>query len=189
MQQLSDQEIVKALIDKDEEVTQEFFFVWCRPLIYSRIRSIFPGNPDYNELINELYAYLLENDGYRLRTFKGKSSIYVWLKCVATRFFIEKRDGCSLIDETANEPLYTIDDPSFEPMEKEIIAHDVRRLLSLMRNSRYRLVLQRLLLEDVAYEDLAEEMNVSVSNLYNIKKRALESLTAIALKEYENGNA
>ena len=58
-----------------------------------------------------------------------------------------------------------------------------------MRNQRYRLVIQRLLLEDVAYQDLAEEMNISLSNLYNIKKRAFKALTVIALKEYENGTA
>ncbi len=81
--QPTDTQIIDALIAKDEKMTHDFFFVWCRPLLYSIIRKVF----NY----------------------------------------------------------------------------------------------------DVDYEELAVEMNTSVANLYNIKRRALVELTAIALKEFENG--
>ena len=57
----------------------------------------------------------------------------------------------------------------------------------MIGNSRYRLVLRRLLLEGYEYKELAAELNTSVANLYNIKKRALTEFTAIVLKEYGNG--
>ena len=185
--QPTDTQIIDALIAKDEKMTHDFFFAWCRPLLYSIIRKVFNYEVDYDELVNELYIYLLEKDGRRLRTFQGRSSIFLWLKCVATRFFLEKRDGGAVIEDASSEPLYPIDEPTFEPLEKEAIKQDVRRLLELMHNPRNRMVLKRIMIDDVDYEELAVEMNTSVANLYNIKRRALVELTAIALKEFENG--
>lgn len=183
----SDAQIIDALIAKDDMMTHNFFFVWCRPLLYSIIRKVFSYEVDYDELVNELYIYLMENDGRRLCTFQGRSSIYQWLKCVATRFFLEKRDGGFVIDDTSSEPQYPVDEPSCEPSEQETIKQDIRRLLELMHNPRNRIVLKRIMIDDVDYEDLAKEMNTSVANLYNSKRRALVELTAIALKDFENG--
>lgn len=182
----NDQQIINALLARDEQMTFDFFFVWCRPLLYSLIRKIFDYPVDYDELVNELYLYLMENDGHRLKTFQGRSSIYQWLKCVATRFFLEKRDGGTVIDDTSSEPLYLSDEPHTEPVEQDIARSDLQRLLALMRNKRYRMVLQGMLLDGVEYKELALQMHVSVANLYNIKKRALAEFMAIALKEYGN---
>ena len=185
--QPSDRQIIDALLARDGQVTHDFFFVWCRPLFYSLIRKIFDYEVDYDELVNELYLHLMENDGRRLRSFQGRSSIYQWLKCVSTRFFLERRDGGQVIEDSSSEPLYPVDEPIFEPMEADADRADFRRLLALVRNDRYRLVLQRLLLEGVAYKDLAAELHVSLANLYNIKKRAWAEFTAIAFKEFGNG--
>ena len=182
----SDQHIVDGLLARDEKVTHEFFYVWCRPLLYSLIRKVFDYEVDYDELVNELYLYLMADDGRRLKTFQGRSSIYQWLKCVATRFFLEKRDGRVLIEDASSEPLYPTDEPHFEPDELDEVQQDVRKMLSLMRNPRHRLVIQRLLLDGYEYKELAEELDTSVANLYNIKKRAMTEFTAIVLKEYGN---
>ena len=53
-----------------------------------------------------------------------------------------------------------------------------------MRNPRYRLVIQRLFLEGYNYEELAVELNTSVANLYNIKKRAMSEFAVMVLNEY-----
>lgn len=80
-------EIIKRLIERDERVTQCFFF-WdgptlerteeirrrnpqeaakmpkpicntCRPLLLRTLNKVFDGNPfDYNELVNDFYIYL-----------------------------------------------------------------------------------------------------------------------------------
>lgn len=187
MMRLEDSQIIEALIAKDEKVTHDFFFVWCRPLLYSIIRKVFFFEVDYDELINELYIYLLENEGRRLRTFQGRSSIYLWLKCVAARFFLEKRDSHNVIDCISVEPLYPIDEPSVEPIKEDVIKQDVRRLLNMVSNPRNRTVLKSIMLDDVDYAVLAERLNTTVANLYNIKRRALLELTAIAIKEFDNG--
>jgi hypothetical protein len=54
-----------------------------------------------------------------------------------------------------------------------------------MPNRRYAYVVRRLLLDDAEPQRVAQELNIEVFNLYNIKKRAIASLTELALKEFD----
>lgn len=58
---MSDQQIIEAMIARDERVTQQFFFGNCRPLFLSIIRYVFSYEVDYDEF-NEFYLRLMEND-------------------------------------------------------------------------------------------------------------------------------
>ena len=60
---------------------------------------------------------------------------------------------------------------------------DMEVLLGRMRNQRYALVIRLLILEDQAPEDVARQLAVNVDNLYNIKRRAIQALTEVALKD------
>ena len=180
----TDQQIIDGLLSKDEKLTHDFFHVWCRPLISSLIHKVFDYPVDYDEIVDELYLYLMEKDGRRLRTFQGRSTIYQWLKCVATRFFLGKRDSGEVIEDAASDTLYSLEKSHADSVEEETIKKDVQKMLGLMRNSRYRLVIQRLFLEGYNYEELAVELNTSVANLYNIKKRAMSEFAVIVLNEY-----
>ena len=91
--QMTDQQIIEALIARDERVSKQFFFGNCRPLFLSIIRYVFSYEMDYDEFVNEFYLHLMENDAYRLRQFQGRSTIYQWMKVIAIRYFIAKRDG------------------------------------------------------------------------------------------------
>ena len=62
---------------------------------------------------------------------------------------------------------------------------DVEYLFSLMSNRRYVYVIRRLVLQEANPKVVAQELRIKVDNLYNIKKRAIASLTEIALKEVE----
>ena len=125
----------------------------------------------------------MENDAYRLRQFQGRSSIFQWMKVVAIRYFIAKRDR--LIENESQEAL------SSSAMQKILVDRaenisakiDVENLLSLMPNRRYVYVIRRLILQEVEPKTVAEELRISVDNLYNIKKRAIAALAEIALKE------
>ena len=178
---LTDQQIIDALIRKDEKVTHDFFFVWCKPLLYSIIRKVFDYEVDYDELVNELYVHLMEDDARRLKSFFGRSSVYQWLKCVATRFFIEKRTR--IIEDKAGNPLYEKDEPVFDPSAANDTHADLRTLIQMMPNDRYRYVLEQHYLEDVEYEKIAEALNTSLANVYNIKKRALTRLVVNVLND------
>ncbi len=56
---------------------------------------------------------------------------------------------------------------------------DLRNALAKMPNARYRKVIEVLDLQEVRPEILAEEMKVTVDNLYNIHRRALLPLRLV----------
>ena len=185
MVMMTDQQIIQALIARDERVTQQFFFKSCRPLFKSIICYVFSYEVDYDEFVNEFYLYLMENDAYRLRQFQGRSTIYQWLKVIAIRYFIAKREN--MIDMSPKEALVENlergDD--FEDVRQTTARMDVEHLFSVMPNKRYVYVIRRLILEEADPRIVAEELQTNVDNLYNIKKRAISALTEIALKEVE----
>lgn len=184
---MTDSEIIQGLIARDNRITDQFFYVRCRPLLMSVMRLVFSYPVDYDEMVSELYDYLMEDDSARLRQFKFRSSIYQWLKVVAIRFFIQKRD--SLIEENSKESPYDrVDvDSAYEPSNKVAMKLDIAKMLSLMKNQRYAEVLRHLILYDEEPARYANEIGVSVDNLYNIKKRAITAFSQISIKFYSYG--
>lgn len=182
---MSDQQIIEALIARDEQVTWQFFFGNCRPLFLSIIRCVFSYEVDYDEVVNEFYLHLMENDAYRLRQFQGRSTIYQWMKVVAIRYFIAKRD--SMIDNKSKETLLdsVVQNETVDSEKKMTAKMDIEHLLSLMPNRRHVYVIRRLVLQEAEPKVVAQELKTNVDNLYNIKKRAIAAFTEIALKEAE----
>lgn len=181
---MKSREIVDALIRRDAQLTEQFFFKDCRPLFVSVIRHVFSYEVDYDEFVNEFYIYLMENDALRLRQFEGRSSIFQWLKVVAIRYFVAKRDR--MIDSNPKNPLYdrvanVADERSNGGHDAKI---DVEYQLSKLPNRRYAYVVRRLVLDDAEPSVVAKELDVEVFNLYNIKKRAMNALTELALNEF-----
>lgn len=62
---------------------------------------------------------------------------------------------------------------------------DISLYLQAMPNERYRHVIYFLFIKDMEPEELASEMNTPVSNIYNIKKRALDQLRDLAIYSNE----
>jgi hypothetical protein len=182
---LKSREIVDALIARNPVVTEQFFFKDCRPLFVSIIRNVFSYEVDYDEFVNEFYIYLMEDDARRLRQFECRSSIFQWIKVVAIRYFIAKRNR--MIDLNPQKPL--IDKSQLIADEHSVAQDDakidVETLLAKMPNRRYAYVVRRLLLDDAEPQRVAQELKIEVFNLYNIKKRAIASLTELALKEFD----
>jgi RNA polymerase sigma factor (sigma-70 family) len=202
---MTDLEIVEALIARDEQVTRLFFFQKCRPLFCSIIKDLFQYHPsiDYDELVSMLYLELLKNDAKILRQYSGRSSIYYWMKTVAIRFFQRKRDEIILngyTDENDNAQNLSDENDTDEnrPLDNGPISSEeeydnlssarmmLDRLLGLMPNQRYAKAIRRLAIDEAAPQTVAQELGVTVDNLYNIKKRAFDSLTQIALKHVKD---
>ena len=182
---ITEQQIIEALIARDERVTQQFFFKDCRPLFMSIMRHVFSYEVDYDEFVNEFYLYLMEDEAYRLKQFQGRSSIYQWMKVIAIRYFVARRD--SMIDMEPKDTLSdsVIQDEAVEEESAMTARMDVERLFALMPNKRYVYVIRRLVLQEAEPKVVAQELDTNVDNLYNIKKRAMAALTEVALKEIE----
>ncbi len=181
---MTDQEIIQGLIDRNNRVTEEFFFVKCQPLFHSVIRLVFSYEVDYDEFVNELYQFLMEDDAAKLRSFQYRSSVYQWLKVLAIRYFIKKRN--ELIDNTTHEPLYEENDSIIVSDTSISAKADLERFFERMPNKRHVYVIRKLILEDMEPELLAQEIGVTTANLYNIKRRAMVALTRVALKDIQN---
>lgn len=182
---MTDQQIIQRLIARDNQVTEEFFFIKCKPLFCSIIQKVFDYEVEYDELVNELYVYLMEEDAIKLRQFEYRSSVYQWLKILAIRFFIKKR--AQMIDDTSQETPYDGRNQVITPESDMSARDDLERLIKVMPTKRYAYVIRRLIIEDWEPERLAQEMNITTANLYNIKRRAIAQLTRTALndiKEY-----
>lgn len=184
---MTDREIIEGLIDRNDRITDHFFYVKCRPLLTTIMRLVFNYPVEYNEMVSELYNYLMDNDGLKLRQFQYRSTIYQWMKVVATRFYIHRRD--SLIEDVSKESPYERHDDDVMVDTAQIVAQkiDVTRMLAMMDNQRYADVLRHLILQDEDPEKYAESIGVSVDNLYNIKRRAIAAISRIALKYYSYG--
>jgi RNA polymerase sigma factor (sigma-70 family) len=177
---MSDQEIIQGLIARDQCITQEFFFTRCQPLIFALISKFYPEGADYDELVNDLYLHLMENDAKRLRQYEGRSSIYQWLKKVARNFFLDKRNRERIIE---NEPedrlLIKAKDATTDPSAQEAVM-DVAAILDQIENEKYRLVLQKHVIEGMSFDELEKITGIKKANLYNIKMRAMRAMEKIA---------
>jgi len=200
-----DRTIVEALLRHDPFVTKMFFYRNCRPLFVSLINRVQKGGKrwEYDEVVSEVYALLMADDGRRLRSFTFSCSLYQWLKVVTLRHLLAHED--LVIDSESKEPLYeqtagwNADDATDDAQaiatqaddsnEQDAARADLERLLQAMPNKRYAEVIRKLTILNYENEELAQEMGVKLSNLYNIKRRAIQQLSEVALgdkKTYQN---
>lgn len=178
---MTDQEIIQGLIGRDEKITQDFFFRRCQPLIYALISKFYPKGADYDELVNDLYLHLMENNARRLRQWEGRSSIYQWLKMVARNFFLDKINRERVIETEADKRLYhKVNEYATADNSANEAVMDVAAILDLIENDNYRLVLQKHVIEGMSFDDLEKVTGIKKANLYNIKKRALNAMEKIA---------
>lgn len=171
--------IIEGLINRDEKVTNNFFYAQCKPLLSAVAREIFMGEMDYDEVIDRFYNHLVENDGQVLRQYTNpgnKSTLYKWLRNKAKVFFIQIKKN-KTIDSRRKSPLYGEDVANaIDRSDKKNKEMNVAAMLDMVELERDRLVLERIDVEGVSYDALAAETGLSKANLYNIRKRALERL-------------
>jgi len=177
LEQYTDRQIVEGILANDKVVIEYFFFKKCSSLLTYILRNIFDGNIDKEELVSELYLYMANKDWYKVCQFDYRSNLMTWTSVVATRFFQKKRS--ELIENRPNETLnYKVEQRLNANMliERRM---DIYNALEKMPNERYRKVIEALDLNEVRPELLAEEMGITVNNLYNIHRRALLQLRLI----------
>ena len=181
---MTDQEILQGLINKDSQITEDFFFKQCKPLLSSIIYNVFDNDAEYDELVNELYLYLMKDDAAKLKNFQYRSSLFHWLKILAIRFFLRLKEHGMVIESESHMTLSKMNNTAIneDNYDNNDLA-DLKRLLDEMPNKRYAFVIQRLVIDGVPPEELALEMGIKTSNIYNIKQRAIKQLTETALKD------
>jgi len=165
--------LIEGLLTHDEKVTNDFFYTQCKPLLASVAREVFMEDLDYDEIINDFHKYLTADDGAALRQFAGKgnkSTIYRWLRNTAKSYFVKKKKQ---VATSRHGHFYTDDTNVIHKRDKEM---DIAAMLDMIELERDRLVLEKIDIEGISYDELAALTGQSKANLYNIRKRALERL-------------
>ena len=188
-----ERKIIEGLINRDNYITMRFLKKY-RPLFINAINVVFDYQVDNDECINELYLYLLKNDAEKLKQFQGISTFGCWLKKVVIRFFLDLKKTKKVIDNISKEPSYETEGSGGEDETVDTLSgieakEDLERLFEMMGNDRYVMVIRALVLEDRDPKEIAQFMNITPANLYNIKKRALAALAKVAIndkKKYGN---
>lgn len=187
--------IINGLLAGDNKTTKVFFFTKCRPMFNSMIHNVFRDKADYDELVNELYVFLMENDGRRLRSFgKGEAedndqntafALIKWLKTTAWRYFASKAEREQSIEErrkfVKDEDGETVDVEIEDKSQKDPgINIDAKIYFDMIDVERYREVLKKYFVEGLEPDVISEQLGISKENLYNIKKRAINRLQQVA---------
>jgi DNA-directed RNA polymerase specialized sigma24 family protein len=181
--ELSDKELVEGMINNNHDFIRFFFFEKCTSMFYRINQLVYDKQANINDLINELYLYLQADDWRKLRRFDNRVQLSTWTSVIAVRFF-----GKKSIEMMKIVPIENIQhELQAKNIEEQILQKlDVKNLLNLLPNQRDQFVLRKLYLEDIEPKVLADEMGITVDNLYNIKRRALQKLFRIVGNEKNN---
>lgn len=176
--ELPDAALVSELLAGNQEAIVYFFYNKFTATFQYHIYNLFPYRVDVEELIDEFFMFLYEDDWRRLRTFDAsKAALSTWVSTVSFRFFRDYKQ--SMIDCNG---LITIDDKwetfqgDWSQSMSDGLMMDLEAAIAEIRNERDRGIARRIFVEDAAFEAVAEEFNLDVDYVYTVKNRLLRQL-------------
>ena len=198
-----DLQIARAIIDRDEKTTRNFFYKQCYPLFKSIYEHYHTDCSSCIEFISEIYVLVLspsEQTGKcQLENFRGESSLASWLKSTSLFYCYkkyqrkEKMPFVGQLPNMSDEKDEDITDRyinlggSYELDFEEMNRKDVDTILSLMPNQRYARLIRLRYLEQKTNEEVAEQLDMSMDNYYNVHKRAKAQYERVYRKEENYG--
>ena len=153
---MTDQQVVKGLINGDYRAIKDFFFVRCKPmLVYiGQYFCLYKHTPE--ELIGEFYEFLSADDWHKLRIFKYTCSLNSYITIIASRYFQHKRDKELLpLDENIALVKNLQDDNNGDIFFMEDLNKIIRRLQPFDR-----FLVQRILIDGEKPGDILDEAKV-----------------------------
>lgn len=183
---LDDRELVRLLLENDQDAIEYVFFMRCNGMFAHIVHSVFQSNSSKEELVTDFYLFLRENDWERLRQFEFKSGLNTWLTVVAVRFFKKKRISQTKL--VAIDPQLIVETQKNEADDYDIIREmsrlELYKAIDRLSKPRERYAL----LADLAgkrAEDIALEMDCTVAAVYNLTKKARLELKSIMKERKE----
>lgn len=178
---LSASEIKAAMIAGNQQVIKWFFFEECDNMFKALNNKIFDGEMEIAELVQEIYLFLAKDKWHKLETFIGKNgcSLKSWLNKIAMRHLLQMKDRLQKHDGDSldNVSICISYDNATD------ISLDMKDTFSRM-NERYVTVIRLMLFEGYDAAEVAEMLNTAVSNVYNIKSRALAQFREVYGRSY-----
>ncbi len=186
---LSDQEIVNAILCRDTFITKEYLYKKCYPLFKVIFDKYYTDCENPIELINEIYIYILiphrETHKSKLQSFGFRCTLTTWLKIVTENYCHQLYAKRISTDEknVVTTDRRTIDADSFLINTQKLDMDDVHKILSMMSNQRYRKLIEYRYVDEKTNEETAQLLEMSMANYYNCHKRAKTQYCEILKKE------
>ena len=183
-----DAQLVAELLAGNEGALHYVFYDHFKPLLkMNAYKAAGTKQVEYDDLVQELYLYLSNNDWEKLRKYNPERPFVNWFSVVSYRFF--KDFSRSMIDSSDQIPISNMNDHQTAFMSNGTIGTimmDIKQAISKLKPPRDSQILEALLLRDEEPEIVAKRHNVTVDNLYNIKRRAIAKLIKQHLQDYKD---
>ena len=199
-----DLSIANSLINRDERVTRNYFYIECYPLFKSIYDNYYTDCECCKEFMDEIYIVVLAPSKItgkcQMENFKGESSLRTWLKTVCLYYCYNKYELKQRMpiyepllhsDEKDEDDIFGGDRKIGKELSNPIDfcgmnRADVEALLSMMPNTRYRNIIRLLYLEQKTHKETAEALGMSIDNYYNKRILAEKQFDAVRRKEEAN---
>lgn len=186
---LKDEDIVKAILRRDSEVTKYFLYKKCFPLFKSIYDRYYTDCESWDELATEIYVYIMmpgkQTGICKLAAFQFRCTLTEWLKIVSENYchhlYVKKLD---LVGEKSgdsdilNRIEYSL---AFDISSLNML--DIKSIIAQMPNHRYRTLIEHRYVNDRSNEETAALMSMTMSNYYNKHKLAKAQFVAALRKE------
>ena len=182
----NDDQLVKALLANNEAAIDYVFYNKFHKLLLLNAAKA-TGSKDMvpDDLIQDLYLYLSADNWARLRNYDSSYPFVAWFSTVSYRFF----RNCSrkVLDSKRCVSIYDLkgQDLQVSVGENGMVIEDVRTAIDRLESPRDRQLLTEMLFNGAEADEVAAMLNVSVNNLYVIKRRALTKLIRYQLTGYQ----
>lgn len=174
----TDKEIVTAILNRDTFVTKEFLYKKCYPLFCAIYNKYYTDCDNPLELINQIYLYILtpnrETGKSKLDGFGYRCTFTMWLKIVTENYchqlFVRKSNTAESISIDSDRNMW--ESYSLESDFNTLNMEDVKRILFMMPNERYRRLIKYRYLDEKSNEETAVLLSLTMANYYNVHLRA-----------------
>lgn len=185
----TDQEIVKAILNRDAFVTKEYLYRKCYPLFKAIYDKYYTDCESPIELTNEIYVYILmphrETHRSKLQDFGFRCTLTTWLKIITENYCRQLFSIRMEIDKDSdvNSDRNTPQDESLSQSTQNFNMTDAYKILSMMPNQRYAKLIEYRYINEKSNEETAVLLGMNMANYYNCHKRAKAQYCAILRKE------
>ena len=182
---------IKELVGKAKLDDQRAFgelYNYYYPQVNRLVRSIVKNTEDSEDISIEAITKAFKN----IQKYREDLSFDLWLKKVTTNYMIDKiRSGVlnnktvSMDDENTHELFYT----DFSNPEKDYIKTEVRALLEEefdLISGRAKQMLDLRYKKDYTYQQIADELGISIGNVKNILNKIRTRITKKVNKNESN---
>ena len=168
-------QLKQAIIDGNGEAIKYLLYERCQPLLRfmahtMRLRYGERRHLEYNDLVQELYLHLAEDNWRRMRLYDPKRDIEPWLAKLAR---MKWKNMYLLMTETALDDTIPIQETA---TMDESLKLDLTEAIAGLEPEIVRQVMRDIFFGGLTTEELCEKHNINRNQVYLIKSRALKEI-------------